>query len=98
MVDIEKVIKTTVKKGKIKIGTKETKKAVNDGSAKIVIMSNNCPHAKDISNISKKKKVPIHNTNFNSIELGYNCGKAYAISVFAVLDDGGSNIINLAKK
>jgi len=98
MVDVEKVIKNTVKNGKIKIGTKETKRVLNDGSAKIVITSNNCPYLQDISKLANKKKIPIYNTSFNSIELGNNCGKAYAVSVFAVLDDGGSNIINLTKK
>lgn len=98
MVDIEKVIKTTVKKGKVKIGTKETKRAINTGTAKIVLTSNNCPYIKDITELAKKKKIPLYNTNSSSIELGYTCGKAYAVSVFVVLDDGGSNITNIIKK
>lgn len=98
MVDIEKVIKTTVKKGKVKIGTKETKRAINTGTAKIVLTSNNCPYIKDITELAKKEKIPVYNTNSSSIELGYTCGKAYAVSVFVVLDDGGSNITNIIKK
>ena len=39
MVDVEKVLKTTVKKGKVKIGNKEAKQALNKGEAKIIIMS-----------------------------------------------------------
>jgi ribosomal protein L30E len=30
--------------------------------------------------------------------LGYACGKAYAVSIFAVLDEGGSNIMQLVEK
>jgi len=98
MVDVDKILKNTVKKGKVQIGYKQTKKAINDGKAKIVIISNNCPYISEINNISKKKKIPIYNYSSNSIDLGYTCGKAFAVSTFAVLDDGGSNIQSILKK
>ena len=98
MVDVDKVLKTTVKKGKVKIGAKETKSVINDGSAKLVVISNNCSNSLEINNLAKKKKIPVYNSKSNSIDLGYTCGKAFAVSVFAVLDDGGSNIQNLVKK
>lgn len=98
MVDVEKVIKSTVKKGKVKIGTKQTKQVLNDKSAKMVIISNNCPYFTEINKLAKSKKIPIYNYKSNSIDLGYTCGKAFAVSVFAVLDDGGSNISQLMKK
>ena len=98
MVDIEKVLKNIVKKGKVKIGVKETKSAINNGSAQMVIISNNCPYNKDINTLAKKKNIPIYNYKSGSIDLGYTCGKAFAVSVFAVLDDAGSNIINIAQK
>jgi len=98
MVDIDKVLKNTVKKGTVKIGTKETKSVIKEGSAKLVVMAKNCPHFLEINELANKKKIPIYNTNSNSIDLGYTCGKAFAVSVFAVLDDGGSNILNYVKK
>jgi len=98
MVDIEKVLKTTVKKGTVKIGAKQTKQVISDGSAKLVIISKNCPFSKEISTLASKKKIPIYNYRSNSIDLGYTCGKAYAVSVFAVINDGGSNIINVVNK
>jgi large subunit ribosomal protein L30e len=98
MVDVDKVLKNTVKNGKVKIGTKETKSVINNGLAKIVVISKNCPYSTEINNIAKKKNIPVYNCESNSIDLGYTCGKAFAVSVFAVLDDGGSNIINIIKK
>jgi len=98
MVDIDKVLKNTVKKGKVKIGTKETKSSINDGSAKLVIMAKNFPYFVDIDKLAKKKKIPVYNFNSNAIDLGYTCGKAFAVSVFTVIDDGGSNILNHIKK
>ena len=61
-------------------------------------MANNCPYSADINKLAKENKIPIYNYNSNSIELGITCGKAFAVSVFAVLDDGGSNIGQLMKK
>ena len=98
MVDIDKILKNTVKKGTVKIGTKETKSSINNGSAKLVVMAKNFPYHTEIDNLAKKKKIPIYNFESNAIDLGYSCGKAYAVSVFAVLDDGGSNILNQIKK
>jgi large subunit ribosomal protein L30e len=98
MVDIEKVLKNIVKKGKVKIGVKETKTAIDNGSAQIVIISKNCPYIKDLNGLAKKKKVPVYNYKSNSIDLGYTCGKTFAVSAFAILDDAGSNILSIAKK
>jgi len=98
MVDIDKVLKNTVKKGKVKIGTKETKSVINNGSAKLIVMANNCPYSPEINKLAKKKNIPVYNCDSSSIDLGYTCGKAFAVSVFAVMDDGGSNILNLVKK
>ncbi|KYK23381.1 hypothetical protein AYK24_01180 [Thermoplasmatales archaeon SG8-52-4] len=98
MVDVDKVLKNTVKNGKVKIGTKETKSVINSGSAKIIILAKNCPYSVELNNLAKKKNIPVYNSKSNSIDLGYTCGKSFAVSVFAVLDDGGSNILNIVKK
>jgi len=98
MVDVEKVFKNTVKKGKVKIGTKETKQVVKNGTAKIVVLSSNCPQKDELNALAKKKKIPVYSHKSNSIDLGYSCGKSFAVSSFAVIDDGGSNIVNLLKK
>ena len=98
MIDVGKALKSTVKKGKVKIGTRQTKLKINDGVAKLIVMAKNCPHSSEIKKLSKKKKIPVYDYNSNSIDLGYACGKAFAVSVFAVLEDGGSNIMQLVKK
>ena len=98
MVDVDKVLKNTIKNGKVKIGTKETESVVKKGTAKLVVMANNYPYSTEITEMARKKKIPVYNYDSNSIALGYTCGKAFAVSVFAVLDDGGANILNLIKK
>jgi large subunit ribosomal protein L30e len=98
MVEVDKILKETIKNGDVKIGTKETKTAIKADSAKLVVIANNCPNLSEISELAKKKKVPVYNYSSNSINLGYICGKTFAVSVFAVIDDGGANVLNLVKK
>lgn len=98
MVDVEKLLKNTVKKGKVKFGFKQTKQMLNDKSAKLVIIANNCPYKKEIQKMASKKKTSVFDYKSNSIDLGYTCGKAFAVSTFAVIDDGGTNILKLTKE
>jgi len=98
MVDVDKVLKSTVKKGKVMIGSKQVKMVINDGKAKLIVMAKNYPYSSEINKLAEKKKIPVYNHNSNSIDLGYTCGKTFAVSVFAVIDEGGSNILQLAQK
>lgn len=98
MVDVEKALKNTVKKGKVTVGTKQTKQSINDGKAKLVVISKNCPYSTEISKLANKNNIPVYNSSSNSIDLGYTCGKSFAVSVFAVIDDGGSNILSAVGK
>lgn len=98
MVDVDKVLKSTVKKGKVMIGSKQVKMVISDETAKLIVLAKNCPYSSEIDKLAKKKKIPVYNYNSNSIDLGHTCGKTFAVSVFAVMDDGGSNILQLAKK
>lgn len=98
MPDIEKVLKNTVKKGTVNIGSKETSQKIKDKSAKLIILSKNCPYEKDIKKQAKKQKISVYTSDMNSIDLGYSCGKAFGVSSIAVIDDGGSNIAKIVKK
>jgi len=98
MVDVDKVLKSTVKKGKVMIGSKQVKMVIKNGTAKLIVMAKNYPYSSEIDKLAKKKKIPVYNHKSNSIDLGYTCGKTFAVSVFAVMDEGGSNILQLAQK
>jgi large subunit ribosomal protein L30e len=97
MLDVEKVIKNTIKKGKVIFGFKQTKESVDNSSAKLVVISKNCPNSEIIKKLADKKKIPTYNSNLDSIDLGLTCGKAFSVSVFSVIDEGGSDILNLVK-
>ncbi len=98
MVDVNKALKDVSKKGTITLGEKQTKTAIHKGTAKLVVMANNCPSAKTITTLANEQNVPIYNYTSTGVELGYTCGKNYTVSCFAVLEEGESNILQLVKK
>jgi len=98
MVEVEKVLKTTVKKGKVKFGLKQTKQAIKDKTAKLVVIADNCHYKEEIKKFADSKKTPVYHSKSSSVDLGYTCGKSFAVSSFVVIDDGGTNIIELTKK
>ena len=97
MVDVDRILKNTVSKGTVSIGTKQTTSVVKNGKAKLVVIATNCPSETEIFTLVKKNKVPLYQYQANSVELGYACGKNFPVSVFAVLDDGNANVMQLVK-
>ncbi|MFO8078490.1 MAG: 50S ribosomal protein L30e [Thermoplasmatota archaeon] len=98
MVDDEKVFKNMVKKGSVVFGSRQTRLTVDKNDAKLVVIASNCPEDDEITTIAEEKNIPVYHAAANNVDLGSHCGKAYAVSVFAVIDDGGVNISSLLKK
>jgi len=98
MVDVNKALKSVVKKGTVKIGEKQTKAAVSSGEAKLIVLAKNCPYSAELTTMAKEKKVPLYTYTSNGVELGYACGKNFVVSSFAVVDEGETNILQLVKK
>ena len=59
MVDVNKALKDVSKKGTISLGEKQTKAAIQKGTAKLVVMANNCPFAKTITTLANEQKSTI---------------------------------------
>ena len=98
MAEIEKSFKNMVKKGAVVFGSKQTTSSIQNGKAKLVVISENYPNKQDIAIEAKQNNIPIYTSHVDSVELGSLCGCAFAVSTFAVLDDGGINIPHLLKK
>ena len=98
MVDVNKALKDVAKKGTIRLGEKQTKAAIQKGAAKLVVIASNCPYSEALTTLAQEKKVPVYYYAATGVDLGYTCGKNFAVSTFAVLAEGESNILSLVKK
>jgi large subunit ribosomal protein L30e len=91
--DINKALRSAIETGTVHIGTRESCKAADSGTAKLVIVSSNCPEnaAKQV----KDSKTPVHSFDGNNATLGAACGKPFPVSTVAILDAGKSDVLSL---
>lgn len=95
--DVQRSLRTAVATGKVLIGADQTQKAIRNGEAKLVILSNNSPQDDDIRTAATDKRVPVYQFKGMGTQLGPACGKPFPISALAVLEAGESDILALAK-
>ncbi len=75
----------------MEFGTAQTEKAVRNGKAQLVVVSENCPS----TFLTQNKDVKVRVYKGNNIELGAVCGVPYSVAALAVIDKGTSNILTL---
>ena len=92
--DINKALKTAVTTGKVLFGYEQTMKAVSTKSAKLIIISQNCPN-EHLTQLEKQKDIPFYRFSGTNIELGSACGKPFSVSMLSVLSAGESEILAL---
>lgn len=92
MADIGRALRTAVTTGKVKFGLAASKKAIKNGTAKLLVISQNCP-----DDWLKSENLDIERVVYpgNNMSLGEACGKPFAISSLVVVDQGSSNILSL---
>ncbi|MEM2142190.1 MAG: 50S ribosomal protein L30e [Candidatus Thorarchaeota archaeon] len=86
-----------VRTGKCHIGTRSSIQATRNGTAKLVIVSGNCPsnESNDIERYARLANVPVYKYSGSSWELGELIGKPFMVSAIAIIDPGDSKILNL---
>ena len=86
--DMDRALKIAMRTGKVLIGTRETIKSVRNGSAKVVVVSSNCPPwlMDELEGVSVKEY-----KGFNT-EMGPACGKPFPVSVATIVDPGDSGL------
>jgi len=87
--DIGREIRKAIETGTVKLGVDQTKRAIREGNAKLVVLSENCPDD-FLRTQSKTKSIQFEGSN---IDLGSACGKPFSISALAILDPGESEIL-----
>jgi len=99
VIDINKAIATTVRTGKVFLGSKSTMKNAKIGKVKLVIVAANCPQItrEDVEYYCGLSNIPLIPFNGASVDLGAVCGKPFTVSVLAIREPGDSDILTLAE-
>ena len=92
--DINKALRTAINTGDVRIGLNETRKAIADGKARLVIVSSNIQE-ENLTSLKKDAKTAFYSFNGTNMDLGFACGKPFSISVMTVLKPGESDVLAL---
>ena len=98
MKDLKQKIGSAVKTGKLVLGSKNVIRLLLNGTAKLIILSNNCPREtkERIIYYCKLAGVSYRVTEISGLELGAACRKPFNVSALAVIEQGDSTIMDLA--
>ena len=91
--DLNKSLRLAIDTGKVSVGANQSNKAITSGSAKLAILSSNCPD--ETVATAKKGETPVYSFKGNNSVLGAACGKPFPVSIIAILDGGKSDILSL---
>ena len=96
MKDLKQKLRTTVKTGKLVLGSKNVIKLLLNGTAKLIILSDNCSNEvkEKIVYYCKLADVPYHIAEASGLDMGAACGKPFTVSALAVIEQGDSTILD----
>lgn len=97
--ELENEIKNVLKSGKAVLGFNRSLKAVMMGKAKAVVIASKIPknYDDDIRRYASLSNIPVINFSGSSRDLGLVCGKPFPVTVIAILDLGGSRLLDLTR-
>jgi large subunit ribosomal protein L30e len=95
--DVNRALRTAVQTGKVLLGGDQTKKAIEKGEAKLIVLAANHPEADSIESACGDKGVPVYRFMGRGTDLGPAIGKPFAVGVLTVVDPGESDVMGLKK-
>ena len=96
--DVNRALRTAVTTGKVLLGGDQTRKAIDKGDAKLVVVATNHPDGESIKTAASGKGVPVYDFAGRGTDLGPAIGKPFAVGVLAVVDPGESDVMGLKKE
>lgn len=100
MVDLNRVIASAVKSGKVLFGSKQALDAAKSGKAVALIVASNCPPRilADVRRYSVLSKIPVYAHSATSSDLGAACGKPFAVSTLTVREINDPDVLRMIRE
>ena len=100
MVDLNRLISSAMKSGKVFLGTKQALAASKTGRAIALIVASNC-QAETLSDLQRSSivsKIPLFVYPASSSDLGIACGKPFAVSALTIREVSDSAVLRMVKE
>ncbi|HII06000.1 MAG TPA: 50S ribosomal protein L30e [Methanotrichaceae archaeon] len=96
MINIDRALRSSIRTGKVVLGSNLTVEAGVGGQAKLVINAIDCPE--EVARELKEVDVPVYNYSGRGKDLGSACGKPFSVAALAIIEPGDSEIMALLRE
>lgn len=94
--DFESSLRRAIKTGNVLSGQKSTKTCIENKTARMVVVADNCPE-EFITYLSGTSDTFVYTYGGSSVMLGKACGRPHMVSALAIVDAGESDILSLKR-
>jgi large subunit ribosomal protein L30e len=96
MINVDRALRSSIRTGKVMLGSNKTIDAGLSGQAKLIIYAADCPQ--DVRMQLETVDVPVYSYQGMGKDLGSACGKPFSVAALAVIEPGDSEIMALLRE
>lgn len=96
MINIDRALRSSIRTGKVVLGSNRTVEAGLSGQAKLIICAEDCPH--DVRAQLDSIDLPLYGYQGMGKDLGSACGKPFSVAALAIIEPGDSEIMALLRE
>jgi large subunit ribosomal protein L30e len=96
MINIDRALRSSIRTGKVVLGSNKTVEVGLSGQAKLIIYAADCPM--DVRMHLESMDVPVYGFEGMGKDLGSACGKPFSVATLAVIEPGDSEIMALQRE
>jgi large subunit ribosomal protein L30e len=96
MIKVDRALRSSIRTGKVMLGSNKTIDAGLSGQAKLIIYAADCPQ--DVRMQLETVDVPVYSYQGMGKDLGSACGKPFSVAALAVIEPGDSEIMALLRE
>ena len=96
MINIDRALRSSIRTGKVVLGSNSTVEAGIGGQAKLIVYALDCPS--DVRMQLETMDVPVYSYQGMGKDLGSACGKPFSVATLAIIEPGDSEIMALQRE
>lgn len=96
MINVDRALRSSLRTGKVVLGSNRTVEAGLSGQAKLVIYAADCPE--EVRMQLETIDVPVYGYQGMGKDLGSACGKPFSVATLAIIEPGDSEIMALQRE
>ncbi len=95
MINIDRALRSSIRTGKVVLGSNRTIETGQSGQAKLIIYAADCPQG--VRDHLESMDAPIYSYQGMGKDLGSACGKPFSVATLAIIEPGDSEIMALLR-